>query len=89
MFEQQFLEKVSIFKEQSLYGKEEAKRKKQATVLKLLDQCKEHGGPVTQTCVHLLEKWNIEQLRLETLFLKNTLSSHLKIKHVEVILIRL
>lgn len=36
---------------------------------------------MTQTCVHLLETWNLDELQLETLYLKNKLASHLKVKY--------
>ena len=78
--EKEFLEKVVLFKKQALYGKQEAKRKKQERVLKLLDQCKAHGGPVTKTSIDLLDELTLEDLRIEALYLKNTLAPQLKIK---------
>ena len=70
--EKEFFEKVVLFKEQALYGKQEAKRKKQEQVLKLLDQCKSHGGSSDEN--DLLDELTLEDLWIETLSLNNTLA---------------
>ena len=47
--ESDFLERVKMVKKQALRAKETMKQKKKQNTLKLLDQCKTHGGPVTTT----------------------------------------
>lgn len=66
--EQDFLEEVSVFREQVLYGKEQAKRRKLESVLKFLDQCKFHGGPVKKISILILEDFTLEDLQFETVF---------------------
>ena len=66
--EQDFLKKVSVFREQALYGKEQEKWRKQKQVLKLLNQCKTYGGPVTKTSIFILEDFTLEDLQIETRF---------------------
>ena len=54
--EDAFLARVAMVEQQSLYGKQEAKKKKMERVLNLLDQCKAHGGPVTKSSIQILDK---------------------------------
>ena len=78
--EQDFLEKVSVFKEQALYGKKQAKSRKQEKKLKLLHQYKTPGGPVAKTSTHILEDFTLKHLQIETRYLKNKIVPKLKIE---------
>ena len=60
-WEYTFFEKVSVYREQTLYAKEQAKRRKQVRVIKLFYKCKTHGEPVIK---HVFIYWKILQLKI-------------------------
>ena len=77
--EHAFFEKVSVYREQALYGKEQAKRRKEVRVLKLFDRCKIHEGPVTKASIHISRDFTIEDMQIDTSYLKNIIAPTLKI----------
>ena len=56
------------------------KQKNNERIFKLLDQCKAHGGPVTNSTLTLLDTFSHDKCMCEVLYLKNVIAQHLKIK---------
>ena len=65
-------------------AKEAKKKKKIARSFSLLDQCKDHGGPVTPDSIELLEKLTQEQLLTETRYLRSTIAPAIKERRVVI-----
>ena len=65
-------------------AREEKKKKKVARGLSLLDHCKVHGGPVSASSIHLLEKLSEKELLLETRYLRCTVAPAIKERHAVV-----
>ena len=59
-------------------AKEAKKQKKIARSFSLLDQCKDHGGPVTPDSIELLGKLTQAQLLTETRYLRSTIAPAIK-----------
>ena len=62
----------------SLKKKEELKKKKQARVYKLIDECKKHGGPLTVTSLSLVNILTSDQLISEISYLRATTSPNIR-----------
>ena len=73
-----FLAKVKESKELALRKKEELKRKKLVRIHKLLDSCKSHGGPLTETSISLVNCLTAEQLVSEICYLRATTTPNIR-----------
>ena len=62
-------------------AKEAKKKKKVARSLTLLDQCKNHGGPVSPISIDILDSLTEKQLLTETRYLRSTVAPHIKERH--------
>ena len=62
----------------SLRKKEELKKKKQARIHKLIDTCKLHCGPVTETTISLINCLTSDQLVAEISYLRATTTPNIK-----------
>ena len=70
----------------ALLKKEKGKLEKKVKLFKKLDSCKEHGGPVTQNSVDLLDNLNSAQLLNEIGYLRMTTAPHIRqMKRVKVV----
>ena len=59
-------------------AKKELKKKKQARTSKLLDTCKDHGGPVTPKFLALVDSLNEKQLIAEIGYLRVTIAPNIR-----------
>lgn len=72
--EKEFLEKVQIARQLSVKKKEDLKKKKNANIMKALDTCKLHGGPISPSNLDILYRLNEKQLLVEIGFLRLTVA---------------
>ena len=70
--EKEFVENVKTMKKLSLVKKEENKKKKVGKMLKALENCKVHGGPVTPSTIEWLDRLNVQQLLTEISYIRLT-----------------
>ena len=83
--QQDFLATICATKKIALLKKEKGKLEKKVKLFKKLDSCKEHGGPVTQNSVDLLDNLNSAQLLNEIGYLRMTTAPHIRqMKRVKV-----
>lgn len=75
-----FLSNVQAASELSLRKKEDLKRKRNLRMIKLLEVCKEHGGPITPQNIDKLNALNSKQLSDEVSYLKLTISPNMRMK---------
>ena len=75
-----FLETVKTSKKLALQKKEDLKKKKSVRIIKLLESCKEYGGPVTENSLGLLDTMNTKQLLVEIGYLRATVCPDVKQK---------
>ena len=76
--ERNFIHTVKNANRLSVLKKEELKKKKSVKVLKLLDTCKAHSGPVTPTSVDILDGLNDKQLLAEVCYLRATIAPDIR-----------
>lgn len=67
-----FLATIKATKKIALVKKEKLKLQQALKLLKKLDECKAHGGPVTPSCMDILEGLTNEQLLAEVGYLRLT-----------------
>ena len=65
-------------------AKEAKKKKKIARGFSLLEECKQHGGPVTPDSLDLLDGLSQNQLLLETRYLRSTIAPAIKERRVVI-----
>jgi len=70
--EANFLSTVKVTKKLALLKKEELKKKKAGKTLKILDECKLHGGPLTPDSLDCVNELTEKQLLAEIKFLRCT-----------------
>lgn len=75
-----FLETVKAAKILAVQKKEAMKKKKSIRVIKLLESCKSHGGPVTPSSLGLLDQLKSKDLLLEVGYLRATIAPDIKQK---------
>ena len=73
-----FLSKVEATKKLALKQKEEKKKKKMQSLLKVIEGCQKHGGPLTADKIDKLKDLNTQELILEIRFLRATDSPNIK-----------
>ena len=78
--QKEWIEKVNSAKCLALVAKESKKKKKNERSLKLLGQCKEHNGPVTQSTADLLDSLTERQLVTEVRYLRVTIAPNIREK---------
>ena len=66
-----------MFREQGLYGKEQAKQRYKEWALEWSDNCKTHRAQVTKTSDHIIPDFTLEELQIETCYLKNTIAPNI------------
>ena len=76
---EEFLGRLKMVQEQAAIGKRELKKKKGEKLLKIIEECKLHNGPVTTHNLSLLENLTEKQARAEVQFLKATTAPHLRL----------
>ena len=76
----EFLRDVEAAKRQANKAKHMAKHRRCLRAIKLGEECKLHGGPVSGDNLDLLDFLDEGQVTKEVLFLKATIASELKIK---------
>ena len=76
----EFLSQIKVMKSLSIKAKKEAKERKNRAVLKLLATCQQHGGPLTENTIDLVDKLTDKQLITEVSYLKKTLNANIKLK---------
>lgn len=67
-----FLATVHATKKIALVKKEKLRLEQALKLMKKLDVCKEHGGPVTPSCIELIDRLDNEQLLAEVGYLRLT-----------------
>ena len=72
--ERNFIHTVKNANRLSVLKKEELKKKKTLKVLKLLDTCKAHSGPVTPNSIDILDSLNEKKLLAEVCYLRATVA---------------
>ena len=77
---EEFLTKVEGMKQMALEEKKKKKVKKNERALKLLQECKAHGGPITVDDISKLEELNESQLLSEVRYLRVTVSPNIREK---------
>ena len=75
----EFLDGVKTAQSLAFQHKKILKEKKAQRTLKLLDQCKVHGGPLTTTSLHLLDSLSLDQLLVEV-YLRCTIAPSIRQK---------
>ena len=68
--QKEFLASVEEKKSLIIASKKQEKKKKAERMFKLLEKCKEHGGPVTPSNVHTLDDMTDKDIILEAQYLK-------------------
>ena len=76
--ERDFLATVKMSKKLVLAKKEEPKRKKNLRLLQTIDICKQHGGPLTDNSLELVESLSEKQLISEIVFLRLTVAPNIR-----------
>jgi hypothetical protein len=76
--EANYLLTVKMSRRLAVAKKEELKKKKQARTSKLLDTCKDHGGPVTPKSLALVDSLNEKQLIAEIGYLRVTIAPNIR-----------
>ena len=76
----EFLSLVKISKSLSLEAKKISKEKQNTYLLKLLATCQEHGGPITENKMYLLQELSEKQIKSEVMYLKKTLNADIKLR---------
>ena len=74
-------------KKLALAKKEELKRKKNLRLLQTIDICKQHGGPLTDNNLELVESLSEKQLISEIVFLRLTVAPNIRQRDVSRTLI--
>ena len=80
--------RVQLTKIASLQAKEQLKKKKAARIIKLVQQCNNHGGPINENNIeNLLDSLNYSQLVNEVSLIKATVGKEVKLrkKHIDPI----
>ena len=75
-----FLERVKLTKHMAMKTKQIAKQRKIARAIKLLSECRKHGGPVCVENLSLLDTLNEIQVIAEVTYLKATIASEIKLR---------
>ena len=65
-----FMEQVKSVELMATKAKEKMNRKKVEGLLKVLEECKKHGGPFCPADVYKLDKLNEKEIQLEASYLK-------------------
>ena len=76
--ERDFLATVKMSKKLVLAKKEELKTKKNLSLLQTIDICKQHGGPLTDNNLELVELLSEKQLISEIVFLRLTAAPNIR-----------
>ena len=63
---QQFLQHVQIVRKQAMIAKKALKQKKLECMVKLINDCRPHGGPVTCASIDQLDQLTMQQLKSST-----------------------
>ena len=63
---QQFLQHVQIVRKQAMIAKKALKQKKLERMVKLINDCRPHGGPVTCASIDQLDQLTMQQLKSST-----------------------
>ena len=77
-FQKSFLLTVHLSKQLALRKKEEIKREKRGRLIKIIDTCKLHGGPITEESLNLLEKLLENELISEICYFRLTSVPNIK-----------
>ena len=77
---QSFAIKLKMVKEQSLLAKQEAKKKKAEKLIEIIDECRQHGGPLTSSTADRLDSLTTDQVRSECRYLKATTAPDITLK---------
>jgi hypothetical protein len=78
--EKDFIATVQAAKRLSIVKKEELKKLKNSKTMKVLDDCKKHGGPVTQSDIEILDSLSESQLLNEISYLRLTVAPNIRQK---------
>jgi len=76
--EQDFIATVKATRKIALLKKEEMKIKKSLKVLKQMDVCKDHGGPLSPNSLYLLDNLSEKQLIAEVVYLRLTIAPNIR-----------
>ena len=76
--ETDFLNTVHVSKKLSLLKKEEIKKKKAQRSIKILEECKKHGGPITPNTLNTLNGLVETQLLHEIAYLRATIAPNIR-----------
>ena len=78
--QKEFLNLVQITKSLAMESKRQAKEKLNQTILKLLALCQQHGGPITENNIQIMDHLSEKQLISEVSYLKKVLNANIKLK---------
>lgn len=78
--QKEFLSNIKAAAHLSVLKKEEVKKKRNTRMLKLLEKCKEHEGPLTPQTVDKVDELVTAQLLSEVSYLKATISPNIRMK---------
>ena len=63
--EREFVERVGVVEKLALEGKREQKKKIHPKLMKNIEECKIHGGPLTHLNIDKIHSFTYKQLKLE------------------------
>ena len=78
--EKDFKEQIKGVQLMASRAKENLKQKKVEGLLKVLEECKKHGGPLCPADIHKLDELNEKQIQLEASYLKKTIAPQIRFK---------
>ena len=78
--EKEFTEQVKAVELMAVKAKENAKRKKAENVIRILEECKKHGGPLTVSDINKLDNLSDKQVETEAAYLKKTIAPNIRFK---------
>ena len=78
--EREFNAKLDALKKVAHDEKLRRKKEIDLKLLKCLEVCKQHGGPITQNCIEKLEALDYDEVLAEIKFLKKTTAPQLRIR---------
>ncbi len=66
----EFLDHVNVVRKQAMVAKRNLKQQKVQRLILLIDECRQHGGPVTKDNILLIDRLDLLQLQREVKMLK-------------------
>ena len=81
--EKDFYKRINEVGKLAIRAKEEMKKRSAIKVMKNLQVCKQHGGPLTESDIERLSGLTDEQVLAEAIYLKHTIAPNIRLKRKE------